>query len=119
MDEVDALSDRIAILDNGEIKCFGSAEFLKKIQNFNYILKLSVHATSFNQTNLVNFLSKNTKNFKIEYKSMGQVIVSAYIDDSASLNGFLEDLNDQTELMGVIDYTLDPTDIDDVFLRYF
>jgi len=44
MEEADVLGDRIAIMDHGQVKCYGSSLFLKKaygkknkLINFNFI----------------------------------------------------------------------------------
>ena len=42
LDEVDLLSDRIAILAQGQLQCIGSSMFLKKAYNASYILSLVV-----------------------------------------------------------------------------
>ena len=38
MEEADALSDRIAIMNHGEVKCCGSLMFLKNLDKFVYML---------------------------------------------------------------------------------
>jgi ABC-type multidrug transport system ATPase subunit len=45
LDEVDLLSDRIAILAQGQLQCIGSSMFLKKSYNASYVLSLVVDRT--------------------------------------------------------------------------
>jgi ABC-type multidrug transport system ATPase subunit len=118
MDDVDALSDRIAIINNGEVKCFGSPEFLRKSLHFNYTLRMSIdQPVDFNRTQLNSFLLKNTKNYEIQYETTNEVLVRFHIDHETNLPGFLEDLNDQIRSCDITNYTLNSTKIEDVFLR--
>jgi ABC-type multidrug transport system ATPase subunit len=118
MDEVEALADRIAILNKGEVKCFGSLEFLKNLQDFNQTLKIAIEPSAFNQTQMLDFLAKNTKTFKMEEQAFDRVVVNACIDTNANLNVFLENFNNQKKLFGAIDCKTNPTSIEDIFLRY-
>ena len=43
MEEADALSDRIAIMNHGEVKCCGSPMFLKNLYGSGYHLFINCH----------------------------------------------------------------------------
>jgi len=40
MEEADVLGDRIAIMDHGQVKCYGSSLFLKKVYGINKIIQM-------------------------------------------------------------------------------
>lgn len=60
MEEADALSDRIAIMDHGEVKCHGTPMYLKSTYGTGYVLEVVV----INQGRLVFF---KTPHFYILY----------------------------------------------------
>ncbi|XP_034268587.1 ABC-type organic anion transporter ABCA8-like isoform X2 [Pantherophis guttatus] len=115
MDEADIFSDRKAIISHGSLNCVGSSLFLKKKWGIGYHLRMHINETcdSERTTSLV-------KHYIPSVKLSGQHENElTYILPSEHVNKFPDLFNeiDQQRDLGVIDYGVTMTTLEDVFLK--
>jgi len=55
MEEADVLGDRIAIMDHGQVKCYGSTLFLKKAYGRNKINQLKHYKININFIKIIRY----------------------------------------------------------------
>jgi ABC-type multidrug transport system ATPase subunit len=116
MEEADALSDRIAIMNHGEVKCCGSPMFLKNLYGSGYRLTAS-KSDKFNQINYLNLIQKNVQNYKIETNIAGEITISLPFDAVEKLPVLLREIENQKSSLGVSSYGISSPTIEEVFLK--
>jgi ATP-binding cassette, subfamily A (ABC1), member 3 len=116
MEEADALSDRIAIMNHGEAKCCGSPLFLKELFGSGYRLTLS-KSNNFNEQLCVNILKDSMKNFKIESNIAAEICVAIPYDNSSFLPNLLLKIESEKDKIGIESYGISSSTIEEVFLK--
>jgi ATP-binding cassette subfamily A (ABC1) protein 3 len=116
MDEADALSDRIAIINHGEVKCCGSPIFLKNLYGNGYQLTIT-KAENFNEKEFLNTVISNISNYKIETNIAGEITISISNEVLSKLPNLLKEIENSQEFIGVNSYGISSSTIEDVFLK--
>lgn len=116
MEEADALSDRIAIMNRGDVKCCGSPMFLKNLFGSGYRLTAS-KANSFNEIEFFKSLSKNIGNYKIESNIAAEIAISLSHDAATQLPSLLNEIEQNKEKIGITGYGITSPTIEEVFLK--
>lgn len=118
MEEADALGDRIAVMSHGQVKCCGSALFLKKVFNAGYHLRISKSATwsqvAFDELVGIKYkLDQKLENvtphelmYKFDANETGQVLPALF-----------DDLEKVKERVGIFGFGITVSTMDDVFMR--
>jgi ATP-binding cassette subfamily A (ABC1) protein 3 len=128
MDEADFLGDRVAIMDQGEIKCCGTSLFLKNRYGVGYSLSLS-KAPNFQQAAVAS-LVKATVGQAVALKTLPanfecEILTNAGNEISFRLpfeacpffGGLFDKLDSSLEALGVANYGVSVTTLEEVFLR--
>jgi ABC-type multidrug transport system ATPase subunit len=118
MEEADALSDRIAILNRGQLKCVGSPHFLKKLYGNGFRIKVIKNA-KFEWTQFDNFLEESSfvEYFKIESNYADQIEFSISFDLMDILAKFLAKIEAKKEELGLDSYSVSSLSLEEVFLK--
>ncbi|CAG2112272.1 unnamed protein product, partial [Medioppia subpectinata] len=127
MEEADALADRIAIMSEGEVKCYGSPMFLKKAFGAGYHLRIAKNR-HFDSQLVLNIIRKIMPNADIKSEINSEIIYSLEdsdererIDTQSQTNGQLIQLFTHLEArkyeLNIETYGLTVTTMEDVFLR--
>lgn len=116
MDEADALSDRIAIMNHGEAKCCGSPLFLKELFGSGYRLTLS-KKNNFDEQLCLKIFKDSLKNFKIESNIAAEICVAIPYDCSGSLPNLLLKIDNEKDKIGIESYGISSSTIEEVFLK--
>lgn len=120
MEEADALGDRIAIMTSGQLTCYGSTMFLKKIFGAGYSLRMA-KTSGFKdlETNLL--ITSFVPGASIIDQSSTEVVYSLHSDEEPSntskLSLFFEKLEEQKRRLGIQSFGLTLTTMEDVFLK--
>ncbi len=116
MEEADALSDRIAIINHGEVKCYGSPWYLKKTFASNY--KLTVYkAENFNEKALIDTIRKYINNFTIETNIKCEISILIPREYSNKLLRLLNKIENSKKDFGLSSYGINSSTIEDVFVQ--
>ena len=87
MEEADALSDRIAIIMTGQLRCIGTPLFLKNEYGDGYRLSLIVDKQDISGT--IEYITQKIPSAKIVDSSGGSIIVGVPLAKKRELQGFL------------------------------
>ncbi|XP_070790839.1 ABC-type organic anion transporter ABCA8-like [Pituophis catenifer annectens] len=115
MDEADILSDRKAIISHGSLNCVGSSLFLKKKWGIGYHLRMHINETcdSERTTSLVKHYIPSVKLSGQRENELRYILPSEHVNKFPDL---FNEIDQQTDL-GVIDYGVTMTTLEDVFLK--
>nr|UOU03314.1 ATP-binding cassette subfamily A3-like 1 [Brachionus rubens] len=116
MEEADALSDRIAIMNHGEIKCCGSPIFLKNYYGNGFRIKI-VKNSNFNSIKFENMLREYLNDYKIEINVAAEFCLSFPFDKVNILPEFLNQLELNKDKFGLDSYSISSSTIEEVFLK--
>jgi ATP-binding cassette subfamily A (ABC1) protein 3 len=116
MEEADALSDRIAIIDNGKIEHCGSPLFLKNMYGEGYKLTLS-KGQNFNEKKFIEILSSQIQSFKIETNIACEMSIGIPTSSVNNLPNVLAKLENELLSVGINSYAISSSTIEEVFLK--
>lgn len=116
MEEADALSDRIAIVNHGEVKCVGSPLFLKNLFGSGYELTIS-KTSNFNDKDFISFLNETCSEYRVESNIAGEICVSIPQQFSSLLPNILSIIETKKENLGISSYGISSSTIEEVFLK--
>lgn len=120
MDEADLLGDRIAIMSQGELQCFGSSLFLKNRYGVGYnltIVKAPEHNDATQGPALSGLVTKHVPDAKVLTEVGAELSFMLPSSANAHFQALLGDLDAQSEDLCVSSYGLTSTTLEDVFLR--
>ncbi|KAG8129256.1 hypothetical protein E2320_016255 [Naja naja] len=111
MDEADILSDRKAIISHGSLTCVGSSLFLKKKWGIGYHLRMHINeiCDSDGTTSLVKHYIPSMKLSGQRENELRYILPSEHICSDATI--------DQRADLGIVDYGVTMTTLEDVFLK--
>ncbi len=116
MEEADALADRIAIMNHGEVKCCGSPMFLKNLYGSGYRLTAS-KTENFNESRLTGLFVNSAINYKIETNIAGEITIALPYESVEKLPSLLNLIEQQKEAIGISGYGISSSTIEEVFLQ--
>lgn len=116
MEEADVLGDKIAILDSGQLKAFGTPMHLKKTFGEGYFFRLSVKE-ELNFKLLSDLIRSYINGAKLITSVGAEVIYSLPEGESAKFEMLFKTIEQNMDKLGVIDYSISVTTIEEVFLR--
>ncbi|KAH9509936.1 ATP-binding cassette sub- A member 3 [Bulinus truncatus] len=116
MDEADALGDRIAIMAEGRVQCFGTPMFLKKLYGTGYHLVIIKepnckieHLTTFIQEYVPDSVIESIVNMEITYLLPET--------DTSTFPELFRDLNANKKFLNIISFGTSATTMEEVFLK--
>ena len=116
MEEADALSDRIAIMNHGEVKCCGSPLFLKNTFGTGYRLTISKNA-EFDESAFVSLLKSELQTYAIETNIAAEMCVAIQFNLSSKLPSLLSNIEKNKAAFGIDGYGISSPTIEEVFLK--
>ncbi|EQC36498.1 hypothetical protein SDRG_05950 [Saprolegnia diclina VS20] len=116
MDEADLLGDRIVILSDGRLCCAGSSLFLKQLYGTGYNLTL-VKTNSCNVTDLVAFVRRFVPDTNVLSNVGAEVVLQLPTHASPTFPDLLRALDQSLRSLGVAEYGISVTTLEEVFLR--
>ena len=119
MEEADVLGDRIAIMGRGRVICFGSPFFLKKRFGHGYTLHI-IKNEEFQKTNSEKFqeiISKHVNGSQLVQDTSSETLFRLANEESSKFPDMFLDLEKEKNNLGIVNFGLDLTTMDDVFLK--
>lgn len=118
MEEADALGDRIAVMSSGQVKCCGSALFLKKVFNAGYHLRIS-KSSNWNQVAFEELIGIKYKlSEKLENLTPHELMYKFDADETGQvLPPLFDDLEKVKERVGIFGFGITVSTMDDVFMK--
>ncbi len=117
MEEADALSDRIALMNHGQVKCCGSPLFLKDKFGSGYRLILTKNS-DFKQSKLESVIRQVTQSEPvIESNIAREICVSISTNLSTKLPHLLNELEKKKNELGIINYGISSSTVEEVFIK--
>ncbi len=116
MEEADALSDRIAIMNHGQVKCCGSPLFLKNTFGSGYRLTLAKRQ-GFAEDSFKALLTSNLEKYMIETNIAAELTVAVPFGQSSKLPQLLTSIEKSKESLGIDGYGISSPTIEEVFIK--
>ena len=117
LDEAELLSDRIAIMAKGALRCVGSALFLKAQFGVGYRLTLTKQASSYDGTKLLELVQRELPSAAIGLDRRLEAEVHLPGQDMRRFASLFGELEARAASLGVAAYGVSCTTLEDVFLR--
>jgi ATP-binding cassette subfamily A (ABC1) protein 3 len=121
MEEADALSDRIALMNHGKIKCVGSPLYLKDKFGSGYRLILTKDENSFDQEYLDNLFKDCMDGMSpnVQTNISKEICISIPNIIQHKLPVLLNQLEINKPRLGILNYGISSATVEEVFLKYF
>lgn len=116
MDEADFLGDRIAIISHGQLRCAGSALFLKSRLGVGYLLTMVKRKDS-NQDAVVDFVTNNIQGANLLTSYGGELSFRLPKEAAPLFSDFFGKLDQELNKLGIDSYGVSLTTLEEVFLR--
>lgn len=116
MEEADALSDRIAIMNHGQVKCCGSPIFLKNAFGSGYRLTLAKN-TNFKETDFKALLKNNVEKHVIESNIAAEMTISIPFTYNSVLPILFSKIDESKSNLGIDGYGISSPTIEEVFIK--
>lgn len=116
MEEADALSDRIAIMNHGEIKCCGSPIFLKNRFGQGFQIRIMKQA-DFDMKQLSAMIDNHLNDYKVETNVAAEVNVSVPFEKMKILPNLLSEIEKNKNRLKIDSYSISSSTIEEVFLK--
>jgi ATP-binding cassette subfamily A (ABC1) protein 3 len=114
--EADILCDKIAIINNGELKCYGSPKFLK--DNFGQGYRLGIlKSDSFSSSIFTNIIELFDFDFIIETDVASEMTLILPNITSFNLIELLKSIEENKNFIGIESFSIGSTTIEEVFLK--
>eukprot|EP00474_Spongospora_subterranea_P010352 CRZ10810.1 hypothetical protein [Spongospora subterranea] len=119
MQEAEILGDRIGIMSAGSLQCLGSNLFLKNRLGSGYTLSLYSphHDDDEGALRIKSFISQLGPEAKLTSSSAGEFVFSLPPQSARDSQLVFDAIEREKTALGIIDYTLTPSTLEDVFLR--
>lgn len=115
MDEADVLGDRIAIMHEGQLKCYGSSYFLKKEFGDGYSLTFE-KAKNCNVKSLTRILEEHIPNIEMTANVGTELSFKLPERHAKAFQGMLSRIEENALKLGILGYGISVTTLEEVFL---
>ncbi|KAF5907375.1 ATP-binding cassette sub-family A member 5-like [Clarias magur] len=115
MDEADILADRKAVISQGQLKCVGSSLYLKTKCGVGYHLRMSVTETC-EVDSLTSLVKQHVSKAELSRQQEAELTFTLPFESMETFPGLFAELDSRSDL-GIINYGVSMTTLEDVFLR--
>nr|QUF59430.1 ATP-binding cassette transporter Abca3-like2 [Brachionus angularis] len=116
MEEADALSDRIAIMNHGQVKCCGSPLFLKNAFGSGFRLAIAKNL-SFDENKFKEVLKEQIEKYLIETNIAAEMSISVPYGLSSKLPQLITTIEEKKNIIGIDGYGISSPTIEEVFIK--
>mmetsp|Transcript_28624 Transcript_28624/g.87596 ORF Transcript_28624/g.87596 Transcript_28624/m.87596 type:complete len:1388 (+) Transcript_28624:205-4368(+) len=117
LDEADALGDRVAILHRGRLQAVGSSHELKRRNATSYHLTLGRRPDGATSDEMLALARRHADGASIASEAPDEVSLLLPHEASGAFTGLFMELDQSTELLGVVSYGLSIPTLQEVFLK--
>uniref|UniRef100_A0A667YY91 Cholesterol transporter ABCA5 n=1 Tax=Myripristis murdjan TaxID=586833 RepID=A0A667YY91_9TELE len=115
MDEADILADRKAVISQGQLKCVGSSLYLKIKCGVGYHLRMSV-SEGCEADKITSLVKQHVPKAKLSRQQEAELTFTLPFESMDTFPGLFSELDCRPDL-GIINYGVSMTTLEDVFLR--
>ncbi|KAM6898133.1 cholesterol transporter ABCA5 [Lycodopsis pacificus] len=115
MDEADLLADRKAVISQGQLKCVGSSMYLKVKCGVGYHLRMST-SEGCEADKISSLVNQHVPKAKLSRQHEAELTFTLPFESMDTFSGLFSELDRQPDL-GIINYGVSMTTLEDVFLR--
>uniref|UniRef100_A0A8C9ZMA7 Cholesterol transporter ABCA5 n=1 Tax=Sander lucioperca TaxID=283035 RepID=A0A8C9ZMA7_SANLU len=115
MDEADILADRKAVISQGQLKCVGSSLYLKTKCGVGYHLRMSINEGR-EAENITSLIKQHVPKATLSRQHEAELTFTLPFESIDTFSGLFSELDGQPEL-GIANYGVSMTTLEDVFLR--
>ncbi|XP_029383604.1 cholesterol transporter ABCA5 isoform X1 [Echeneis naucrates] len=115
MDEADILADRKAVISQGQLKCVGSSLYLKTKCGVGYHLRMSIN-NGCEAEKITSLVKQHVPKAKLSRQHEAELTFTLPFESMDTFPGLFSHLDCQPDL-GIINYGVSMTTLEDVFLR--
>uniref|UniRef100_A0A8C8JD93 ATP binding cassette subfamily A member 5 n=1 Tax=Oncorhynchus tshawytscha TaxID=74940 RepID=A0A8C8JD93_ONCTS len=115
MDEADILADRKAVISQGQLKCVGSSLYLKTKCGVGYHLRMSIGGRC-EVDGVTSLVKHHVPKAQLSRQQEAESVVLCLLYLDFTLSGLFSELDCRPDL-GIINYGVSMTTLEDVFLR--
>uniref|UniRef100_A0A3B3U2A9 Cholesterol transporter ABCA5 n=1 Tax=Poecilia latipinna TaxID=48699 RepID=A0A3B3U2A9_9TELE len=115
MDEADILADRKAVISQGQLKCVGSSLYLKIKCGVGYHLRMSI-SEGCDTEKVASLMKQHVPKAKLSRQHDTELTFTLPFESMNTFSGLFSELDCQPQL-GIINYGVSMTTLEDVFLR--
>ncbi|XP_026105113.1 ATP-binding cassette sub-family A member 5-like [Carassius auratus] len=115
MDEADKLADRKAVISQGQLKCVGSSLYLKTKCGVGYQLRMSV-TEGCEVENITSLVKQHVPKAQLSRQQEAELTFTLSSESMDTFPGLFTELDCRPDL-GIINYGVSMTTLEDVFLR--
>ncbi|GMF33894.1 unnamed protein product [Phytophthora fragariaefolia] len=116
MDEADILGDRIAIMAEGDLRCSGSALYLKNQFGVGYNLTI-VKEEHCNDANVIDFVSRYIPSSRVLSNVGTEIAFQLPLDSSSQFPAMFRKLDENLRGLQVLSYGISVTTMEEVFIK--
>ncbi|XP_055513529.1 ATP-binding cassette sub-family A member 13-like isoform X2 [Leucoraja erinacea] len=124
LDEADVLSDRIVILENGQLKCCGSPSYLKEVHGHGYSLVMSKKPSAAGSREscdvglVTSLVKEHTPQAFLKENAFGNLTyVIPTAEDKTAYENLLHALDENMENLHLSSYSISDTTLEEVFMN--
>ncbi|GFY42017.1 ATP-binding cassette sub-family A member 5 [Trichonephila inaurata madagascariensis] len=120
MDEAELLSDRVALLFNGKLHCYGTVPSIKRHFGGGYVIKINLRseASMYDKSEIVNILKKRLESKpKVICTSDGEIIVKLPSFDAEHCIEFFKEMRKYYEEMSPDCFTITVSALEEIFTQ--
>nr|QER78485.1 ATP-binding cassette transporter [Diaphorina citri] len=116
MEEADVLGDRIAIMDHGKIKCYGTTLFLKKIYGAGYQLTF-LTSDDIRVSAITDLIKSHVPDASLHNTQSSQITYTLPTQDTSPFPALFATLEEKKSALGISSIGIACTTIEEVFLK--
>ncbi|KAG7378543.1 hypothetical protein PHYPSEUDO_009936 [Phytophthora pseudosyringae] len=116
MDEADILGDRIAIMAEGELRCCGSALYLKNQFGVGYNLTI-VKAENCDDSRVIDFVSRYIPSSQVLSNVGTEIAFQLPLDSSSKFPAMFRKMDENLSKLQVLSYGISVTTMEEVFIK--
>lgn len=116
IEEADALSDRIAIMNHGQVKCCGSPLYLKNAFGSGFRLGISKNL-GFDDNRFKSLLNSQVEKYIVETNIAAEMSIAIPFGLSSKLPQLLKSIEDNKQAYGIDGYGISSPTIEEVFIK--
>eukprot|EP00026_Physarum_polycephalum_P000360 Phypoly_transcript_00360.p1 GENE.Phypoly_transcript_00360~~Phypoly_transcript_00360.p1 ORF type:complete len:1639 (+),score=219.92 Phypoly_transcript_00360:165-5081(+) len=117
MEEADVLSDKIAIITQGELRSMGTSLALKSEHGIGYQLHVYVQDHTKSPAQIVAFCTRRIESATVAHSSKGSITFNIPKSSANFLPQLLRDLESTLDTLGISEITVNLSSLEDVFLK--
>ncbi|KAF1779910.1 P-loop containing nucleoside triphosphate hydrolase [Phytophthora cactorum] len=116
MDEADILGDRIAIMAEGELRCCGSALYLKNQFGVGYNLTI-VKEENCDDSKVIDFVSRHIPSSRVLSNVGTEIAFQLPLDSSSQFPTMFRKMDENLSKLQVLSYGISVTTMEEVFIK--